>query len=318
MYVVWVVLLLSLFAVGVGSQALGTVNLSERLSEQLRCAYVVRAGLQMTALALENDSTPSMDGLADAWADNPLMFQDHDVAGVSFQVTSNANADGRPRYGLQDEERRINLNTAPEDVLKRLLEREAVMHEDDAVKAAAAIIDWRDDDTDEQPDGAEQSYYQSLRQAYDCKDGPFENVEELLLVRGISPTVYQRVEPWVTVYGSGLINLNTAGEPVLYALGLSAQGVSGLLSYRSGEDGTEMTSDDRALISVTNLESDLQPYVPTEDLARLSVLVREKLLSVRSEAFRFHVQAQTPHAWSRMEASGVLDRAGRVVLWTER
>jgi len=317
-YVVWIVLLLSLFAVGVGSQALRTLNFSERLSEQLRAAYIARGALQVAALALEHDPTPAVDSMTDRWAEDPSLFLDHPLFGGSFRVTSGMTATGQPHYGLQDEERRINLNTAPEKVLERLLEAAGGLPQREASEVADAIADWRDEDTDERPHGAERFYYQSLREAYDCKDGPFENVEELLLVKGVTPEVYQKLEPWVTVYGSGRVNLNTAGAPVLRALELSEPGVAGFLLFRSGEDSVEGTSDDRQLVSIGNLQAELKAYVPAEDLARLAQLAQQQLLTVRSDAFRLQIQAQDHHSWSRMQAMGILDRKGHVKLWSER
>jgi len=53
-----------------------------------------------------------------------------------------------------------------------------------------SILDWRDDDTFHRLNGAEDDYYESLPHPYACKDGPFETVEELLLVRGVTPSLF--------------------------------------------------------------------------------------------------------------------------------
>ena len=79
----------------------------------------------------------------------------------------------------------------------------------------------RDEDDDERSYGAEDAYYRSRGFQYECKDEPFENVEELLLLRGMSPDLYRDVAPHVTVFGSGQLNLNTADDAALRALGLS-------------------------------------------------------------------------------------------------
>jgi len=87
----------------------------------------------------------------------------------------------RQGYGIVDEASKINLNTAGEDVLMML---PRLLGED-----AAAIIDWRDSDESLTPGGAESEYYMTLPDAYQCKNGPFETAEELLLVRGMLPEV---------------------------------------------------------------------------------------------------------------------------------
>ncbi len=317
LYVIFVVLLLSLFVASVGSQARFALDLSERLWHQLRAAAIARGALQRAALALERDRTSMVDGLNDSWADLPELFQSHPLAGGTFTIIADDRA--MPiRYGLADEERRLNLNTAPAEVLAQLAQVAAELHADDAAKLAAAVEDWRDPDDQERPSGAERSYYQSLLDGYACKDGPFENVEELLLVRGVSPQVYRQLEPYVTVYGSGRVNLNTASRTVLQALGLSETGVAGLVAFRAGEDDHEMTGDDRTLAAIDGLESELKSYVPVEDLARLAQLATKNVLTIHSEAFRMVVQADDGQSASRVTARSVIDRHGRIQLWSEQ
>lgn len=87
--------------------------------------------------------------------------------------------DGQQDFAVDDEGSKININTAPLAMLQKLPGMPP--------EVAAAIVDWRD--TDEQPstDGAENEYYQSLQPSYRCKNAPFETVEELLLVKGMTP-----------------------------------------------------------------------------------------------------------------------------------
>ena len=50
-----------------------------------------------------------------------------------------------------------------------------------------AILDWLDPDDIARPNGAEREYYSGLSHPYAPKNGPFESVEELLLVKGVTP-----------------------------------------------------------------------------------------------------------------------------------
>ncbi len=316
-YVVWIVLLLSMFAAGVASRALFVLDLSKRLSEQLRAAYISRGAVEYATVVLGKDAAPSVDALNERWADDESSFHDHPLAGGTFSIIADHEG-GVARYGLSDEERRISLNSAPAEVLEQLLETTGGMRVEDAKEAAAAIEDWRDPDTDQRPRGAEGFYYHSLGQAYDCKDGPFENVEELLLVKGITPDVYQRVEPYVTVFGSGRVNINTASLPVLRALGLSDVGVDGVRYFRAGDDNADRTPDDRRLISVGVLESELKAYVPVEDIVRLKHLAQEQFLTTGSTVFRMTIEAQMETPVSHMQAFCVIDRKGTIKQWVLR
>lgn len=92
------------------------------------------------------------------------------------------------RYGVTDESGKINLNillqldpsgTVAHDILMKLPN----MTED----VADAIIDWIDPDDEPRANGAESSYYTGMSPSYRCKNGPLDSLEELLLVRGVTP-----------------------------------------------------------------------------------------------------------------------------------
>lgn len=93
------------------------------------------------------------------------------------------------RYGLEDESSRLNLNTLLTiDQLLPGASRQLLMALPDMTEDVAdAILDWMD--TDEQPReyGAEADYYAGLSPPYAAKNGPLETVEELLLVKGVTP-----------------------------------------------------------------------------------------------------------------------------------
>ncbi len=315
--VVWTVTLLSLFAVSVASQASFALGLTERLSDRLRASYVARGAAQYAAAALEmDDSAP--DGFVEVWSDSPGWFLDHPLGVGVFRVRAEEpGSNGQPRYGLTDEDRRINLNTAPREMLQRFFQLAGGVRQEEAASLAAAIEDWRDQDDATVPGGAEGSYYRGLDDAYDCKDGPFESVEELRLVRGGSPALYRTLEPYLTVYGSGRLNVNTAGRTALLALGLSELGADGVVFYRAGEDHVEGTGDDRRLSSVAALTSEWAPYVPAEDLARLTSVINAGVLGVTSDAFRLLIEASSERSSSPLRVFCIMDRDGTIRRWNE-
>jgi len=55
------------------------------------------------------------------------------------------------------------------------------------IDVADAILDWLDEDEEVRPYGAELEYYSTLPTPYAPKNGPIDSVEELLLVRGVTP-----------------------------------------------------------------------------------------------------------------------------------
>jgi general secretion pathway protein K len=100
-----------------------------------------------------------------------------------------------------------------------------------------SVKDWLDpdDDTTDDQYGAESDYYEALDPPYACKNGPFDDLAEVRLVRGITPMLFDGIAGvtglgnYITVYGAvkindqqfdypGKININTAELPVLKVL----------------------------------------------------------------------------------------------------
>ncbi len=73
---------------------------------------------------------------------------------------------------------------------------------------AMAIADWIDPDHEPR-----------LRNSEDnAKNSFLWSVDELRFIRGIDKNVFETVSPFITIYGNGIININTAKVPVLVSL----------------------------------------------------------------------------------------------------
>ena len=101
-----------------------------------------------------------------------------------------------------------------------------------------SIKDWLDSGDDDAVtglNGAENDYYQNLDPPYPCKNGPITSLEELVLIKGMSPELFYGLEGafgitgYVTTtlgpltdgaeaYFTGRININTAELPIIAAL----------------------------------------------------------------------------------------------------
>jgi general secretion pathway protein K len=103
-----------------------------------------------------------------------------------------------------------------------------------------AIMDWIDGDDDvtifpfieRENAGAERTHYESLPSPYTCKNAPFDTLEELLLVKGMTREIFYGVPgdetagikpapgmcQFLTIYGDGKISINDAPAEVLQSL----------------------------------------------------------------------------------------------------
>jgi type II secretory pathway component PulK len=83
-----------------------------------------------------------------------------------------------PVFMFADENGKLNLNTATAEMLEWLPDMTAEL--------AAAIVDWRDSNSEPGNGGAEDETYQRLNPPYRCKNAPFESADELRLVAGMT------------------------------------------------------------------------------------------------------------------------------------
>ncbi|MHC4343275.1 MAG: type II secretion system protein GspK [Planctomycetota bacterium] len=137
--------------------------------EELRCKWAGRAGVE-TATAVLSDDFRMSDALTDLWSDNDEDFNDVELDRCWFDVR------------VVDEAGKLNVNTATREQLLGLPN----MTED----VADAIIDWRDKDETQSALGAESGYYQNLRYSYRIRNGAFQTVRELLLVKGVTEELF--------------------------------------------------------------------------------------------------------------------------------
>ncbi|HEY7140503.1 MAG TPA: hypothetical protein VIE44_10415 [Methylomirabilota bacterium] len=152
---------------------------------------------------------------------------------------------GRMSYRLTDESARLNLNRATRETLDRLLQELGVeKSERDGI--VDSIQDWRDPNEAHRLNGAESDYYLGLPVPYRSKNADFDSVDELLQVRGVTQALlYGRpgtpgLAEYLTVFGTGAVNVNTASPVVLRALGFAPAEVDFILGRRPWLDALEI------------------------------------------------------------------------------
>jgi general secretion pathway protein K len=136
---------------------------------------------------------------------------------------------------IQDELGRIDLNQAEEPVLIALLQS-AGLDFAAASSLADKIVDWRTATSLKHLNGAKDQDYSAAGSAYRPRNGPFQSVDELLLVMDMTPSLFQRIEPALTVYsGHQLVDPQFAPREVLLALPtMTPDAVEAALAARSG------------------------------------------------------------------------------------
>lgn len=164
---------------------------------------------------------PNADAVVDPWAQPDLLVDD------SLDI-----GDAVIRLRLEDVGARLNLNRAGEAELRSLMTALRV-DAGQADRAAQAMADWRDLDDSRRGRGAELQEYLQDDAPVLPSNGPFGSVDEIRLVLGVTPEVSERLAPFLTVAGSGRVNLSAAPVEVIAALpGMSTELLAAILGAR--------------------------------------------------------------------------------------
>lgn len=208
------------------------------------------------------------DPLPDPWRDPGRLLVDTLKVG-----------EARALVQLFDAGSRLHLNRASEAELRALMTALRI-DAGDADRAAQAIMDWRDADEFRRGRGAELEEYVQAAAPILPANGPFRSVQEIRNVLGVTPRLFERVAPYLTVRGSGRINLAAAPPEVISALpGMSDDLLRLIIRARSGgrrmPDLLSLTSDldGRSREAVRRNLPNLLARVTTETL---EVLIRSE------------------------------------------
>ncbi|MEE8074171.1 MAG: PilX N-terminal domain-containing pilus assembly protein [Candidatus Binatia bacterium] len=293
----WILTMLVLLSVGLGY----TTSIDQRLvsyqRDRLRALYLAKAGYFRALAEIQQDSTPEVDSYLETWAQNPEVFQDAALGEGIFTVSySVPGEDGEKEvvHGVVDEDRKVNINTAPEAVLLRLpgMDEEIV----------ESILEWREKHSAE-GEGKEKG-----KEEEEAK--PFGVLEELLRVEGMTEEVFEALQPVTTVYTDGKVNVNTSPKEVLGPLGMDDGLVDKILRFRKGLDGIRGTEDDQLFTDIGGAQQQLNAFEPLtpEETTQLIAVVSQNLLKVTSGFFRIYSRGTVRDGKIIRSVEGVIQR----------
>jgi hypothetical protein len=281
-----VVAALSLSAYAFANLMLMQSESTQLLGRRIQARLLAASGVEALRAFLLQDL--AMRTEAGGSYDNPATFQGivvldegipAEVGKYTILVPATDSAGGMVgiRYGLEDESARVNLNAllvieeqameiqeatgdvVPAEVSDELMEglpsesmaRDLLMALPGMTfEIADAILDWLDDDDEPREFGAEVDYYSSLVPPYAPKNGPLETVEELLLVRGVTPQL---------LFGCD-VNRNGMVDPDEMVLAgqlgdLSERGWAAYLTLHSKEQNVNMFGEPRIDLNGDDLQT---------------------------------------------------------------
>lgn len=279
--------------------------------------WMGRSGVEAAKyfLALEAQAA-GVDSLESKWAGGPgsPALSNSPIAGISLPWTIPLGNGSVTIEPMVDLERKANINMADDTILEQALIEMGV----DAGQYPTivnSIHDWIDKDNATRVDGAESDYYQSnYDPPFDAKNGPIDDLSELLLVKGINenPELYwgpgaagqaqSRVQKnartrlglnadapiypvglvdLFTPISSGKININTASVAVLQLIpGVDERAAQEIIRLRVGPDGVTP-------IPLNNPGEAVNAGLSPNVMQRIS-----QYTDVKSRTFEVHISAE--------------------------
>ncbi len=323
-FALWVLILLSIFSLYLGRGARQKALFVKRLGERDVLHLIALAGVNKAILAISKDDSSRIDSFLDVWASKKEEFKDIKIGLGRFNVFYNYPQDGtiRTMFGVVDEARKININKVDMKIIERLFEIVLNVSESEAKEFAASIIDFRDKDSNLLiPQGsAEDSYYRNLSEPYDCKDDDYESLDELLLVKGITFDIFNKIKDFITIYGDKAVNINTASEEVLSAIGITDTVIDKIVTYRKGEDSELGTEDDNIFVSSTSVVPSLSQHysLSISEVQNLSNIVAKGFIGVSSDYFSINSEASLSYSKAKEIIECIVSREGNILFWREQ
>lgn len=292
--VLWGLVLLAVIAAAFTTETRTEVTLARNLVENAKAKALADAGVHAAMLGLHRREVEKR------WRADGTVY-------------SMASGEGEVSIVIDDEAGKIDLNAAPDELIQGLLV--AVGLADGEARAlTAAIADFRDADDETHLGGAEDAEYRAAGLAWGPKNKPFEAVEELHQVLGMTRQVYALAAPGLTVHSrSKGVDVTVAPAIVLLALpGVDAEAVEAFTEQRqarpgAGEQGAgQMAGAELGGARITTLPGLGRQYASRSRgrvfTVRAEARVRSGAVFVREAVISMTRNIEKPfniHAWRR-------------------
>ena len=295
--VMMVILVLAVLAGGFAYSMKVETRLARNTAWESDMEWLGRSGVELGkyCLAMHLASPPPENmyaGLNQLWAGGPPNPTNEVLAGINLKDVELG--PGKFTVTIQDLERKFNLSAITE-ANPLILERALTLVGADSSEIPTIIdsyFDWVDADNKTHLAGAESPDYLRMPAPYYAKNGPVDDIRELLLIKGMNEQIFwgtarvgtavehdrngnpmpkRRLSPYlesmqnmptsgvglfdlfVPFHGAGnRVNINTASAEVLEVAGLDPGMASALIAARNGPDGQPGTDDDIPFLNMND------------------------------------------------------------------
>jgi type II secretory pathway component PulK len=339
----WVLAILVTFAVGIGYRSSLDLRLSRYYRDNLKVGFLARSGIERALALLKEDSsdpqTKEYDTIGECGVslkgrNEKDLFERRLENNAGVFRTGYYDAQKNFKYGMRDEESKININfydPIHRQMLVVLLKGKNIADDKEVIDLAGFIMEWINPNN----------------KSSIAKKGPLKAPEELSAVieyfyalkgrnnyKQKAREIFGKAENLITIYGKGSINLNTADSEVLKILIkavvqemaddgepdiLTGEDISRLLdkieAYRKGVKGDHLSYFKSSDINPQSIKEALGLRAEINNQTRIIDAMAD-FLCATSENFR--IEAIGSLAGVDKKIGTVYDRSKqRVVYWRQ-
>lgn len=236
--VLWITAMLTVITLGFGRRAALDRRAAAYALDQEEAMMMARGAVDRGIVEMYNRGLmfmllpPELQGgthMAESWARPKNLFEE------GYFEESEQYENDEVIYVITDEERYININTSPQEILEEI--------ESMSRTIVRRVMARRKEEVHE-------------------KEGVtlFQAIEEIRYLRGVDDDDWfgerdkAGLKNLLTVWGDGKININTASEDVLSCIPkVKKRDIAAILEYRNGPDGVSYTSDDLGFMNMEDL-----------------------------------------------------------------
>ncbi len=236
--VLWILTILMVVALSFSVMSRTETYSTIAFKEASEKKFIAEAGMQRALMELFYRSqnqyqTRILEG-KEVWRTDYTPYTD--VVGDGFYIVKVMNESGKIDIN--------SINDSSGIILKNLLRNSGVSDEDADI-IVDSILDWKDsgDSDAHRLHGVESEYYMSLPNPYKAKNANFDTVEELILVKGMTPEILygnnerKGIINFLTIYSKTTqINVNAAPKEVLMSIpGVTEGAADEIINFRENK-----------------------------------------------------------------------------------
>jgi DNA uptake protein ComE-like DNA-binding protein len=270
----WALATLSILSLGLAGFVFQQIRFSSLFIRQTASLPMGKAAVLRIFEDRKKDTTAEYDSFEEITGENVQLLCDN--VAYKYYLSEKKTIDGKEMF--IDEGALVNINLASSEILKKL----PGLNEDLAKKIT-----------------------ESNRK-------PFTRKEEVLLVEGITKDIYNQFKDYVTVYGTGKININTVSSQVLSALGLDDELIDMIMRYRLEE------KEGGAFTSTGTILEDLNKVFSVGLRQEQDFISIMNLLSVKSVYLRLNVIPQVKGKDGTRYSIVMHPSSKKIISWSEQ